>query len=153
MLWLKSEKAGEAVSNSGQSVIVGFSGEDEMLLWLDVLASIKVGDEDDPAAYVPVLGEVMTVRSRGGRRLPRVPTSARNTLSLVDSLEPADAAASPTSLASPPAAKETEDLKSILGDGMASGPTNDALLSLNGPFFDPAARRGGSRVAPLGRRK
>ena len=44
VLWLKAqEKAGEA-ANSGQSAIVGFSGEDEMLLWLDVL-SIKVGKE------------------------------------------------------------------------------------------------------------
>ena len=62
VLWLKAqEKAGEA-TNSGQSAIVGFSGEDEMLLWLDVL-SIKVGKDDPAAAYVPVLGEVMTVRS------------------------------------------------------------------------------------------
>jgi hypothetical protein len=113
LFWLKAKSGG----NSGKSVIVAFSGEDEMLLWLDVLSTLKVpqgsspsssssggggNDEDDeehgageagngdknedgaaavPTAVVPVVAEVMRVRSRGGaRRLPRVaqPSGARS---------------------------------------------------------------------------
>ena len=101
LFWLKDKDGG---NNSGKSVIAAFNGEDEMLLWLDVLSTLKVpqpspsplattaadAEEEGAAAgaeeegggmrvlaAVPVVAEVMRVRSRGGaRRLPRVDSGA-----------------------------------------------------------------------------
>jgi hypothetical protein len=130
LFWLKAASApasGEPAGNSGRSVIVAFNSEEEMMLWLDVLSTMKVpqnrtnsgqpedellvdedtddfggkvptGDSGGKAfATVPVLPDLMRVRSKGGRRLPRVSqpqpagrsgmAASRATLPLLDSFD------------------------------------------------------------------
>jgi len=112
--------------NSGRSIIIAFADENDMLLWLDMLSNLKVAtaqggdgkaDSDDegnndmneskdknapvtvPAikGYLPIEAEVMHVRSKGPRRLPRVVSNTqqrsganagRSTLTLLDSFVP-----------------------------------------------------------------
>lgn len=185
VLWLKdaptSGEAGKAAPDGGgSSAILGFGTEDDMNGWLDSLAGVLAPAGETKERQGPkVLSDVLKVRSRGGKRLPRVPAqgaptrsaaaAAASTLPVLEAVADATAlrgapsAAPPASLAASAAPAAAVDagaaLEGILGEPLGPAP----LLSLAPNYLKPegegqsgsapAARRGSTRVAPLGRRK
>jgi len=192
LFWLKASVApssGEPAGNSGRSVIVAFNSEEEMMLWLDVLSTLKVPqgrtnsgqandellvdeDVDDfggnvPSgesggkafATVPVLPDLMRVRSKGGRRLPRVSqpqpvgrsgvAAGRATMPLLDSFDftkafpgGASSGGGGAGSAAAQAAEDAAEAAAFAAKAFAADPqaaASQALRDIFGNDGDPAA--------------